>query len=86
MKRIAYHVYVNSRPLVRRFFRERSRLAQIDNRFVGAYIAGRFDGDGTLRSHATDRLSIRVRSRGRFLLADVNWHHREFGAVLQEGE
>lgn len=47
MKRIAYHVYVNSRPLVRRFFRERSRIAQIDKRFVGAYIAGRFDGDGT---------------------------------------
>jgi hypothetical protein len=47
MKRTAYHVYVNSRPLVRRFFVERSNLARLAPRWLGPYFAGRFDGDGT---------------------------------------
>lgn len=47
MKRTAYHVYVNCRPLVRRFFEGRRRLSELDSQWVGPYIAGRFDGDGS---------------------------------------
>jgi hypothetical protein len=47
MRRTAYHVYVNCRPLVRRFFQARKRLAEMAPRWVGPYIAGRFDGDGS---------------------------------------
>ena len=41
MKRTAYHVYVNSRPLVRHFFEGRRRLSELDPKWVGPYIAGR---------------------------------------------
>lgn len=47
MRRTAYHVYVNCRPLVRRFFEGRERLCELDPKWVGPYIAGRFDGDGS---------------------------------------
>jgi hypothetical protein len=47
MKRTAYQVYVNCRPLVRRFFEGRRRLSELDSKWVGPYIAGRFDGDGS---------------------------------------
>jgi hypothetical protein len=50
MRRTAYHVYVNSRPLLRRFFRARVRLEELPLHLVGPYIAGRFDGDGCLGS------------------------------------
>lgn len=46
MKRTAYHIYVNSRPLLRGFREARERLAEVEDRFVGPYLAGRFDGDG----------------------------------------
>lgn len=47
MKRTAYHLYVNSRPLVRRFFADRRRLAEVPKHLLGPYFAGRFDGDGS---------------------------------------
>jgi hypothetical protein len=47
MKRTAYHVYVNSRPLVRRFFSKRMSLATLPNIWLAPYFAGRFDGDGS---------------------------------------
>jgi hypothetical protein len=46
MRRTAYHVYVNSRPLLRSFIAARERLSEIEDCFVGPYLAGRFDGDG----------------------------------------
>jgi hypothetical protein len=46
MKRTAYHLYVNSRPLVRTFFSKRERLEEVPDGFLGPYFAGRFDGDG----------------------------------------
>lgn len=50
MRRPAYHVYVNSRPLLRQFQRWRSVIAGLDARLIGPYLAGRFDGDGSLGS------------------------------------
>jgi hypothetical protein len=50
MRRTAYHVYVNSRPLLRRFLEARSRIEELPKHLVGPYIAGRFDGDGCLGS------------------------------------
>ena len=47
MKRTAYHLYVNSRPLVRRFFEARERLEEIPVIHLGPYFSGRFDGDGS---------------------------------------
>jgi hypothetical protein len=47
MRRTAYHVYVNSRPLVRRFFSQRERLDEVAEESLGPYFAGRFDGDGS---------------------------------------
>jgi hypothetical protein len=47
MKRTAYHLYVNSRPLVRSFFQGREHLESIPTEHLGSYFAGRFDGDGT---------------------------------------
>lgn len=47
MKRTAYHLYVNSRPLVRHFFADKARLCEIPGIFLGPYFTGRFDGDGS---------------------------------------
>lgn len=47
MRRTAYHVYVNSRPLTRCFFDARTRLDEIPVTLLGPYFAGRFDGDGS---------------------------------------
>jgi hypothetical protein len=47
MKRTAYHLYVNSRPLVRSFFAAKGRLAELPEEYGGPYFAGRFDGDGS---------------------------------------
>lgn len=45
----AYHLYVNSRPLLR-IFREFKNNATrfIDRNFIPPYMAGRFDGDGSV--------------------------------------
>lgn len=48
MKRTAYHVYVNSRPLVRLFVARRNQLEELAPSLIAPYIAGRFDGDGCL--------------------------------------
>ena len=47
MERTAYHVYVNSRPLLRAFRRARSELITLTTSDIGPYMAGRFDGDGS---------------------------------------
>jgi hypothetical protein len=48
MRRTAYHLYVNSRPLLRRFQELRLHVEELALRFLGPYLAGRFDGDGCL--------------------------------------
>ncbi len=47
MKRTAYHFYVNSRPLLRSFLYLRNHLSEVPHKLLGAYFAGRFDGDGS---------------------------------------
>ena len=45
----AYHVYVNSRPLLREFKNAKQKEKIFLSSEIGwAYIAGRFDGDGTI--------------------------------------
>lgn len=48
-KHTAYHVYVNSRPLLREFKEAKQNQKSFADTQIGwAYIAGRFDGDGTI--------------------------------------
>lgn len=45
----AYHLYVNSRPVLRKFFAIKKNVLEfIHGRLVSPYIAGRFDGDGSV--------------------------------------
>ena len=45
----AYHLYVNSRPLLRKFKEMKSDVAKaIDKNLIAPYMAGRFDGDGSV--------------------------------------
>lgn len=47
-KHISYHVYVNSRPLLRKFREQRESLINMNKDLILPYIAGRFDGDGSI--------------------------------------
>src|SRR5262249_27793320 len=47
MKHTAYHLYVNSRPFLRQFLANRADLCHLPVEYVGPYLAGRFDGDGS---------------------------------------
>lgn len=48
-KHVAYHMYVNSRPLLREFRNARNRISDLKKvEVIGAYFAGRFDGDGSI--------------------------------------
>jgi intein/homing endonuclease len=46
MSRTAYHLYVNSRPLLRMFRAARANVSRLSKGLIPAYFAGRFDGDG----------------------------------------
>jgi len=50
-RRTAYHIYVNSRPLLRSFIKARNERLQMKRDFILPYIAGRFDGDGSVNSN-----------------------------------
>lgn len=60
MKRTAYHVYVNSRPLLRWFRQARDSIPSLPIQLIGPYVAGRFDGDGNLGSRV--RIAYTTRS------------------------
>lgn len=48
-KKIGYHLYVNSRSLLREFMAAESRLNNLkDTKTIRAYMAGRFDGNGSI--------------------------------------
>ena len=59
MKRTAYHLYVNSRPLVRCFNAWRELLDNFPVEYLGSYFAGRFDGDGSFGT--TPRIAYTTR-------------------------
>ena len=43
------HLFVNSRPLLREFISAKNRLDDLkDTKIIRAYLAGRFDGDGSI--------------------------------------
>jgi hypothetical protein len=44
----AYHIYVNSRPLVRELYESYEKRAMLRSSLVDSYFAGRFDGDGSI--------------------------------------
>lgn len=46
--KIAYHCYINSRPLLRNFIQAKESVASISDKLISSYIAGRFDGDGSI--------------------------------------
>ena len=52
-ERIRYnndHLFVNSRPLLREFVRGKNNLKELRSReIIKAYVAGRFDGDGSVK-------------------------------------
>lgn len=48
MKKIAYQIYVNSRPLLREFRQCRTEVGKLPKTQAIAYIKGRFDGDGSI--------------------------------------
>lgn len=48
--RISYHIYVNSRPLLRRFRFLKACVKDIPKEKIIPYLAGRFDGDGSAGS------------------------------------
>ena len=47
-KHVSYHVYVNSRPLLRRLRGLAQQRETLPQTLIMAYFAGRFDGDGSL--------------------------------------
>lgn len=47
-KNIAFHLYVNSRPLLRALSDARKKLSFRDKECLKSYFAGRFDGDGSI--------------------------------------
>jgi len=49
--RVSYHLYVNSRPLLREFRNERISRYNLQPEFVIPFIAGRFDGDGSVNAN-----------------------------------
>lgn len=48
---VAYHIYVNSRSLLRNFIKARDDRFGLKKDFILPYIAGRFDGDGSVSSN-----------------------------------
>lgn len=81
----AYHIYVNSRPLVREFLfslRNRNFLAKD---CIYAYFAGRFDGDGSL---SLDKKICRIVYGNledllidQYLLTNINTSVYEYGSA-----
>ena len=48
-RKVNYHLYVNSRPLLRGFITAKNNLKDLkDPKTIWAYFSGRFDGDGSI--------------------------------------
>lgn len=57
-KQVAYQLYVNSRPLLRLFLTTEQRIREIPIKYIAAYFAGRFDGDGSVAQNLRTDLRI----------------------------
>lgn len=44
----SFHIYVNSRPLLREFQQRREKILEMKGNQIFPYLAGRFDGDGSV--------------------------------------
>lgn len=64
MRRPAYHVYVNSRPLLRDFRCAEAKVLELDDRAAGPYFAGRFDGDGAFGTKRVPGIRIAYSNHG----------------------
>lgn len=71
LSRIAYQVYVNSRPLLRLYQSAASAIEYLQLEFVPAYFAGRFDGDGSIAADGRSDLRIAYGNR---MEAEVDQH------------
>ena len=50
-KKIACHLYVNSRPLLRLFNEAKESIDCVNKKVIPSYLAGRFDGDGSVNKY-----------------------------------
>lgn len=58
-KHTAYHIYVNCRRLLREFKKAKEETKEFENESIGwAYLAGRFDGDGSVDKNLRNDLRI----------------------------
>ncbi len=57
-KKIAYQLYVNSRPLLRLFQKAETLVGLLPTEYIMAYFAGRFDGDGSINKNLCNDLRI----------------------------
>ena len=72
----AYHIYVNSRPLLREFIESLENRANLNLNSIYPYFAGRFDGDGSIgkgrrRFCRIAYSSVHDLSKDRILLSDI---------------
>ena len=57
-KQIVYRPYVNSRPLLRLFQKAEQDIDLLPRKYILAYFAGRFDGDGSIDKNLRNDLRI----------------------------
>lgn len=62
-KQVAYRPYVNSRPLLRLFQKAESQVSDIPKKYILAYFAGRYDGDGSVDKDLRSDLRIAYSNR-----------------------
>ncbi|MDP2587569.1 MAG: LAGLIDADG family homing endonuclease [bacterium] len=62
-RQVAYQYYVNSRPLLRLFQNAEQEVAQLPKKWIMAYFAGRFDGDGSVADDRRRDLRITYSNR-----------------------
>ena len=67
-KQIAYQLYVNSRPLLRLFQEAEHTVVALPSKYVLAYFAGRFDGDGSIDKNLRNDLRITYSNRKEALI------------------
>lgn len=57
-RQIVYRPYVNSRPLLRLFMAAEHQVVELPKKYIMAYFAGRFDGDGSVDENLRSDLRV----------------------------